>query len=160
GSPSTWMTSLPFAYTSWAQPTAQYGQMLVPTRSASSRRGRVWREPSDSAASLIGSAPRSCRGIDQSRSRLPRPPSSWPLPDVIAALHWECLGGVTLDGRDAGERGGETRSPASQEEGCAAGGDGVRDARRGARLAVVLDDDGRSGLAPAVHGVDVARRIV
>ena len=40
GSPSTWIGLPFFAYTSWAQPTAQNGQMLVPMRSACSNLGR------------------------------------------------------------------------------------------------------------------------
>src|SRR5690242_7656400 len=61
-----WMMSLPLAYTSCAQPTAQYGQILVPTLSASSSRGRHSRERVDSAAVLLGSSPANCLGTDQS----------------------------------------------------------------------------------------------
>src|ERR687885_719256 len=44
--------------------------MHVPTRSASSRRGRVRRELADSAAVVSGSSPASCRGTAQSCSHV------------------------------------------------------------------------------------------
>ena len=49
-----------------AQPTAQNGQMLVPTVSASSSRGRSLRDSVLFAASDRELSPASCRGKDQS----------------------------------------------------------------------------------------------
>src|SRR5882762_9961093 len=47
GSPSICVTSPPFTYTSWAQPTAQYGQIECATWSASEIRGLSVRECSE-----------------------------------------------------------------------------------------------------------------
>ena len=66
GSPSMWMGLPCLAYTSCAQPTAQNGQIQVPTRSACSNRGRNVRDVRLLAASAITLWPASCRGRDQS----------------------------------------------------------------------------------------------
>src|SRR3954453_21681677 len=64
-----WMGLPFFAYTSCAQPTAQNGQMLVPTRSACSTRGRSVREVWLDAASAITFWPANCRGNDESSNK-------------------------------------------------------------------------------------------
>src|SRR5690349_23152784 len=53
---------------SWAQPTAQYGQMLVPTLSACSSRGRRVLDCVLCAAVVKGFSPAICFGSDQSRT--------------------------------------------------------------------------------------------
>src|SRR5436305_753887 len=68
------MIWLPLAYMSWLQPTAQYGQTLVPTLSASSSLGRNVRLVCDAAAVEKPLWPRNCRGMAQSLSA---PRSRW-----------------------------------------------------------------------------------
>src|SRR5438128_2055034 len=111
--------------------------MLVPTRSASSSRGRVVRDPSDSAAVLSGSSPRSWRSTGQSRNQ-----PTMPFPEVLPA-------GVAI-----------RRPPAPKSRGGALGGrgpalpDAPGDGRGQVGVPFIFDDD--AGVV-AVKAVQVFR---
>src|SRR5690349_14742192 len=71
-SPSTWITLPSFTYASWAQPTAQKGQIDCATWSASAMRGRSAFDLGDCAArpSPSGSPSRSWRTTGHEPSSL------------------------------------------------------------------------------------------
>src|SRR4051812_46756955 len=106
--------------------------MLVPTRSASSRRGRTWADASERAAEPSGSSPRSCRRTGQL--------------------------GSTFRARRHGLR-GESAMRLSPK-GRLSGANGVGDPGRQVRLAVVLDGDRSAAAIEVVEVAGPDRGVV